>query len=53
MTLNELITELKQEAAGGHGDKEISYEAGRNQLDILIGEDPDTGLSVTIKKPDW
>ena len=52
MTLDELIAEL-QIAHSLHSGDEIGYEIYKDSIEILIGENPDTGSSVTIKKPDW
>ncbi len=52
MTLNELISELQGEQ-GRHGEKEVGYEVNKDSVDILIGEDPDTGSSITIPEPSW
>ncbi len=52
MTLDELIRDLQYEQ-DKHGEDEIGYEVNRNSVDILIGEDPDKGSSVTIPEPNW
>lgn len=52
MTLNELIEQLQGEQ-DKHGDDKIGYEVGRGCIDILIGEDPETGVAVTVPKPNW
>lgn len=52
MTLNGLIDEL-QHHLDTHGDDEVSYDVGKDRVDILIGEDPTKGVMVTILKPDW
>ena len=51
-TLNELIRDLEYEKEK-HGDSEIGWDVGSTGLELLIGEDPDTGSSVTIDKPEW
>ena len=52
MTLNELIEELQKEQST-HGSEEIGYEVSRTKIDILIGEDENTGVCIAILKPDW
>ena len=52
MTLNELIKKLQGEQ-DKHGDDEIGYEPGRDCIDILIGNDPSAGSSITIPQPSW
>lgn len=32
---------------------EISYEMGNGHIELLIGEDEDTGESIYIEKPNW
>ena len=52
MNLRELIDELRV-YEDKYGDEEISYDAYKNTVQILIGENPDTRVSITIKKADW
>ena len=49
MKVKELITEL----SGEDQEAEVGWEVGSKSLDLLIGEDADTGLSITIPKPNW
>ncbi|KKK81019.1 hypothetical protein LCGC14_2817700 [marine sediment metagenome] len=51
MTVKELIAALQIEP--GTEDEEIGYEMFRESLDLLIGEDPDYGATITIPKPSW
>ena len=50
MTVQELIEALQ---LLNRPDDEIGYEVGTNHVDLLIGEDPDSGESVYITKPKW
>lgn len=49
------VQELIQELESCNKDLEVGYEAGKDCIDLLIGEDPDSpdASSITIPKPEW
>ncbi len=46
MKVSELITRLQD----CDQDAEVNWEMGSRDLNLLIGEDPDTGETVTIER---
>lgn len=49
MKVKELIEALR----GVNQEAEVGYEISTNHIDLLIGEDPDTGESIYLEKPKW
>lgn len=47
------VCELLEQLQGLDPDAEVGWEVGSRDLELLIGEDPDTGFSVTIERPAW
>jgi len=52
MTLNQLIAALRVHE-DKHGDDEIGFAVGTKTIDVLIGEDEDKGVMVTVPRPEW
>ena len=49
MTVKELILKLQNVPE----DAEIGYQVGQHILELLIGDNPNTGEMITIPEPDW
>jgi len=50
MKVKELIDKLQEL---DDPEAEVGYETGSSGLDLLIGEDLDSGSSIFIEKPRW